>query len=311
MERVTFSLLPVSGPNIANLGFPFRTTKDASGVVHGDGEAGKLYRYRLLIDGRRAGVASYNGRVRNYLSTFGTPGALPIIDWHKVLFRPATPEEIATGTALPALQASVTENSLAIVDLENQQALAAYELIANASGGERVVPIHAMLIDLGFMDFVRQRKRVGETKLFAEVGMGATGYRSTTFSAWFRRFLVKAGAAAPKTCFHSFRHGFRDALREARIDRDIALALGGWTAGNGSAAVSDAYGNGYQIATLKEAIDRVQYPSLDLSHLNNGDFRHPIARPKSHVRARPSCSSENAQNAPAAVHRTQISRLGL
>jgi len=139
------------------------------------------------------------------------------------------------------------------------------------ASSERVVPIHATLIDLGFMDFVRQRKRVGETKLFAEVGMGATGYRSTTFSAWFRRFLAKAGAAAPKTCFHSFRHGFRDALREARIDRDIALALGGWAAGNGSAAVSDAYGNGYQIATLKEAIDRVQYPCLDLSHLKGGE----------------------------------------
>ena len=133
---LTFSLLPVSGPNIANLGFPFRTTKDASGVVHGDGEAGKLYRYRLLIDGRRAGVASYNGRVRNYLSTFGTPGALPIIDWHKVLFRPATPEEIAAGTALPALQASVTDNTLAIVDLENQQVLAAWQKVADASGGK-------------------------------------------------------------------------------------------------------------------------------------------------------------------------------
>ena len=120
------------------------------------------------------------------------------------------------------------------------------------------------------MDFVRQRKRAGETKLFAEVGLGATGYRSTTFSAWFRRFIAKTGAAAPKTCFHSFRHGFRDALREARIDRDIALALGGWAAGNGSAAVSDAYGNGYRIATLKDAIDRVRYPSLDLSHLRDG-----------------------------------------
>ncbi|MGX1692282.1 DUF6538 domain-containing protein [Brevundimonas naejangsanensis] len=135
------------------------------------------------------------------------------------------------------------------------------------ASSERVVPIHRTLIDLGFMDFVRQRKRAGETKLFAEVGMGATGYRSTTFSAWFRRFVAKAGAESPKTCFHSFRHGFRDALREARIDRDIALALGGWTAGNGSASVADTYGNGYQIATLKEAIDRVRYPGLDLSHM--------------------------------------------
>jgi len=135
------------------------------------------------------------------------------------------------------------------------------------ASSERIVPIHAMLIDLGFMDFVCQRKRAGETKLFAEVGMGATGYRSTTFSAWFRRFVAKAGADSPKTCFHSFRHGFRDALREARIDRDIALALGGWSAGSSSTSVSDAYGNGYQITTLKEAIDRVRYPSLDLSHL--------------------------------------------
>ncbi|EKY25998.1 site-specific recombinase, phage integrase family, partial [Brevundimonas diminuta 470-4] len=135
------------------------------------------------------------------------------------------------------------------------------------ASSERVVPIHRTLIDLGFMDFVRQRKRAGETKLFAEVGMGATGYRSTTFSAWFRRFVAKAGAESPKTCFHSFRHGFRDALRESRIDRDIALALGGWTAGNGSASVADTYGNGYQIATLKKAIDRVRYPGLDLSHM--------------------------------------------
>jgi len=138
------------------------------------------------------------------------------------------------------------------------------------ASSERVVPIHATLLDLGFMDFVRQRKRAKETKLFGEVGMGATGYRSTTFSAWFRRFVVKAGADSPKTCFHSFRHGFRDALREARIDRDIALALGGWTTASGSASVSDAYGSGYRIGTLKEAIDRVHYSGLDLSHLNEG-----------------------------------------
>jgi integrase len=135
------------------------------------------------------------------------------------------------------------------------------------TSSERVVPIHSTLLDLGFMSFVGQRRRSGETKLFSEVGMGATGYRSTTFSSWFRRFVAKAGARSSKTCFHSFRHGFRDALREARIDRDIALALGGWATTGGAASVSDAYGSGYRIATLKEALDRVQYPDLDLSHL--------------------------------------------
>ena len=58
-------------------------------------------------------------------------------------------------------------------------------------------------------------------------------------------------------------------LREARIDRDIALALGGWSTASGAASVSDAYGSGYQTATLKEAIDRISYPGLDLSHLSS------------------------------------------
>ena len=131
---------------------------------------------------------------------------------------------------------------------------------------ERVVPVHFELIELGFIDFVAQRKRSGEIKLFSEVGMGATGYRSTTFSAWFRRFIVRAHAAAPKTCFHSFRHNFRDALREARIDRDVALTLGGWASAGSVASVSDAYGSGYRMTTLKDAIDQVRYP-ITLSHL--------------------------------------------
>jgi integrase len=135
------------------------------------------------------------------------------------------------------------------------------------NSSERVVPIHSMLLGLGFMTFVEHRRRADERKLFAEVGMGSTGYRSTTFSQWFRRFVARAGAGSPKTCFHSFRHGFRDALREARIDRDIALALGGWASVGGSASVSDSYGRGYRIATLKDAIDRAVYPGLDLSHL--------------------------------------------
>jgi integrase len=137
----------------------------------------------------------------------------------------------------------------------------------------RTVPVHPDLVALNFIPFVAQRRHAGEAKLFPEVGMGATGYRSTTFSAWFTRFTRKAGASSSKTCFHSFRHNFRDALREARVERDISLALGGWSAPGGSgglASVSDAYGSGFKTATLFEAISRVRYPDLDLSHLHQG-----------------------------------------
>ncbi|MCP5865418.1 hypothetical protein NL360_28345, partial [Klebsiella pneumoniae] len=56
------------------------------------------------------------------------------------------------------------------------------------ASSSRVVPIHPELVALGLMKFVNERRGAGETKLFGEVGLGATGYRSTTFSAWFTRF---------------------------------------------------------------------------------------------------------------------------
>jgi len=142
------------------------------------------------------------------------------------------------------------------------------------ASSERLIPVHPELLALGFVALVAQRRKEGEIKLFGEVEIGANGYRSTTFSPWFTRFTEKAGARAPKTCYHSFRHVFRDALREARVERDIALTLGGWTrtgGAGGSGSVSDAYGSGYRMTTLFEAISRVRYPDLDLSHLKGDD----------------------------------------
>ena len=170
---------------------------------------------------------------------------------------------------------------LDVADIRVVDEIACFAITASAETGdtdkrlktassERLVPVHPELLSLGFMAFVARRRQEGEVKLFGEVGMGATGYRSTTFSPWFTRFTEKAGARAPKTCFHSFRHVFRDALREARVERDIALTLGGWSrpgGSGGSGSVSDSYGSGYRVATLFEAISRVRYPDLDLSHL--------------------------------------------
>src|SRR5690606_27511640 len=94
-------------------------------------------------------------------------------------------------------------------------------------------PVHPELRAFGFMEFVKRQRAAGTRKLFPELPISTTGYYSDPFSKWFRRFLAKSGATAPKTCFHSFRHCYRDALREARIPHEIALALGGWASASG------------------------------------------------------------------------------
>ena len=135
------------------------------------------------------------------------------------------------------------------------------------AASERIVPVHDELVRFGFLAFVESQRLCGETNLFAELTTGHLGYRSTAFSQWFTRFMERANATAPLTCFHSFRHNFRDGLREAKVSRDLALILGGWTTeGNGS-AIADNYGSGYRAPALAEALNSVQYPMLDLTHL--------------------------------------------
>ncbi len=133
------------------------------------------------------------------------------------------------------------------------------------AASERLVPVHRELLDIGFMEYAKDRRRAGDAKLFPELPLNSMGYRSVTFSRWFSRFLEQAGAAAPRTSFHSLRHSFRDALRENDVPREIGMILGGWSAT--STSVADNYGSGFRPASLAEAINKVSYPGLDLGHL--------------------------------------------
>jgi len=179
---------------------------------------------------------------------------------------------------------------LDVADIRNVDGVACFLISSRSQTGttdkhvktansERYVPIHPRLVECGFMEFVAMRREQGGMKLFPELAISTMGYYSDPFSKWFRRFLNKARAAKPKTCFHSFRHNFRDGLREARIDHDIALALGGWASANGRESVetAEAYGRGFRVATLFEALKQIDYPNLDLRHLSSaGSIQTPV-----------------------------------
>lgn len=128
----------------------------------------------------------------------------------------------------------------------------------------RIVPIHPELKRLGFLTFARSQAEGGETLLFPDTKVDAHGYRSDDFSKWFVRHLKAAGAVAPQTSFHSFRHNFRDALRNAGVPQERSRRLGGW-AGDGGA--DEGYGSGFSATELFKEIRKISYPNLSLSHL--------------------------------------------
>jgi integrase len=135
----------------------------------------------------------------------------------------------------------------------------------------RVVPIHKELVRLGFLKFVEDvRKRDGEKAfLFPLVApdKGRAGVKA--WSKWFGRYLRAQGVTDTAKVFHSFRHGFKDALRQGKVNQEIHDALTGHAQ---ASTVSGGYGAKEMLArfgvkVLRAAVAKVAFPGLDLSQV--------------------------------------------
>jgi integrase len=127
---------------------------------------------------------------------------------------------------------------------------------------QRVIPVHEELKRIGLLEYIKKIKKSGDRKLFPELSVSSTGNYSQPFSKWFGRFLDTLDISSPKLTFHSFRHNYRDALREVNAPQDVVNYLGGW-AENG---VSDQYGGAAKVVRLNSYHQQIKYP-VDFSHL--------------------------------------------
>jgi integrase len=135
---------------------------------------------------------------------------------------------------------------------------------------QRAVPVHAVLRELGFLDFVDARRTADDAQawLFPSIAPDSRG-AVEAWTKWFGRYLRSLGISTEKV-FHSLRHNFIDALRAARVDQELREALfgHGWqrtttTAGYG---IRDMVLR-FTASALVDAIESVSYPGLDFSHL--------------------------------------------
>ncbi len=134
------------------------------------------------------------------------------------------------------------------------------------SYSRRMLPVHSKLVEMGFMAFVARQRAAGHRLLFPESYQDRNGHWGDHLSDWFSRKLKKFGMANGRLSFHSFRHSFEDALREAGLH---GTAEGRYLAGRTSTRsdVSAAYGSGYSTARLHELINSIDYPGLEVGHL--------------------------------------------
>ena len=130
---------------------------------------------------------------------------------------------------------------------------------------KRRVPVHPELMELGLLQFLKQRQTQGAAAWLFPLKPNRDGNR-----AWYplKRFgesyLRKMVELEERQSFYSFRHTVRDALRHIDAPDDALQFVTGWSQGK---RVSDNYGEkcnpDYQIRW----VEKIAYPGLDLSHL--------------------------------------------
>lgn len=130
----------------------------------------------------------------------------------------------------------------------------------------RMVPVHPELIRCGFLHYVQQRRKAGDERLFPDLRSGRSKV-TAAWSQWWGRYARQHGITDKRKVFHSFRHTFKDACRAAGIEEAIYDAL----QGHKGASVGRSYGLGYPVSVLAKAVEKVQYPGLDLRHLYPGN----------------------------------------
>jgi len=118
----------------------------------------------------------------------------------------------------------------------------------------RRLPIHSALIEKGLVEHVRKRGDAGRL-LFNDVGPDKYGIYSAKLSKRFGKHLGAVGIADERKVFHSFRHLFKDACRDAGVPIQVQNALLGHT----SKAVGEGYGQGFSVRKLSEWIGKIRY----------------------------------------------------
>ena len=138
------------------------------------------------------------------------------------------------------------------------------------ASSRRVVPVHPELVKLGLVDLVERRRADSgnSAPLFPLLRPGPRGGYAEGWSKWFGRYIRSMGISNSARVFHSFRHSFKDALRTGGVSEDVNDALTGHSGGG----VGRTYGakqmvHRFGMKRLAEAVGKVQYRGLDLSHL--------------------------------------------
>jgi integrase len=135
---------------------------------------------------------------------------------------------------------------------------------------ERVVPIPQLLLDLGFVDWIKSRDQSHGPLLFPDIARRTTkGKVTEAFGKAFKIMLGHLGLADFDEDFYAMRKTLSSMLRDADVTDGQRQAL----AGHKSGTIINRHYTAHNTKKLKQAVDKANF-ELDIS--NSDKHGHPI-----------------------------------
>lgn len=126
-------------------------------------------------------------------------------------------------------------------------------------GSRRIIPIHPVLVSLGFIEYVEGARAAGWTRIFPELKANIYGTVTAKWSEWFSGHLrTVCGVTDKRMVFHSFRHTFSHYCRAAEVNDGVLRRLEGHSLRD----ISDKYGSGYTLHRLVQGMNLYRIPGF-------------------------------------------------
>ena len=171
-------------------------------------------------------------------------------------------------------------------DVEEHDGVPIFQVLENPEDDQgtkndknRAVPVHKVLIELGFLIYVQQQRKNKQERLFSNLEMSDEGKWHRKVDDWFNRTIVNSHLKlGEKVSFHSTKHSFinwfkqslkltwsdLDMLRVIVAHLDDSFLSEMWSKGNG--ITTQLYGKAYPMRNLQDFINKLDY-GVDISLL--------------------------------------------
>lgn len=121
--------------------------------------------------------------------------------------------------------------------------------------GYRTIPIHPILLEMGFLEYVFEQKKNGHERIWSEFKRTSKGY-GASFERFFSRFNRKYITQDTKKVFHSLRHNFTNNLKQNGVEESTIAEIVGHAV---SSMTFGRYGKPFEPKVLLKAMMKLDH----------------------------------------------------